>query len=287
MEYLLLCISVFSMVFQNALLNRVSKDMLKSNGDNYFFNMIQFFTAFSIFAVLSIVGGKISWYTVFLGALFGILTVLASVYKIIALSIGPLHITVLIVTASLIIPALSGVFFGEMLNVWKLIAITFLIFFIYLTVSRETYGAKVNRRWILVALFVFFIAGIIGVMQKIQQASPHRDETASFLAVSFFFSLIVSAILAKKEHSSLTMKFGIRQYAAAITSGLCVYSMNHINLYLSGALPSQLFFPLLNGSALILTTLISVLLFKEHLTRRQIYGVVGGVASLVAICFLG
>jgi multidrug transporter EmrE-like cation transporter len=62
--------------------------------------------------------------------------------------------------------------------------------------------------------------------------------------------------------------------------------MNFINLKLSGMLPSQLFFPLINGSAIVLSSLVSVLLFKEKLTRRQTIGLVGGIASLIAICLI-
>ena len=57
-------------------------------------------------------------------------------------------------------------------------------------------------------------------------------------------------------------------------------------LILSGILPSQLFFPLINGSTIVLSSLVSVLVFKEKLTARQTVGLVGGILSLCAICIL-
>ena len=62
--------------------------------------------------------------------------------------------------------------------------------------------------------------------------------------------------------------------------------MNYLNLVLSGMLPSQLMFPLVNGSSIIISTLISVFLFKETLTKKQLIGVCGGISSLIAICLL-
>jgi len=62
--------------------------------------------------------------------------------------------------------------------------------------------------------------------------------------------------------------------------------MNFLNLRLSGLLPSQLFFPLVNGSAIVLSSLMSVLLFKEHLSKKQTVGLVGGIASLIVMCFV-
>jgi multidrug transporter EmrE-like cation transporter len=62
--------------------------------------------------------------------------------------------------------------------------------------------------------------------------------------------------------------------------------MNYINLKLSGLLPSQLFFPLINGSAIILSSLSSVFIFKESLSKKQVVGLVGGILSLIAICLV-
>ena len=69
-------------------------------------------------------------------------------------------------------------------------------------------------------------------------------------------------------------------------AGVAVFAMNYLNLRLSGLLPSQLFFPLVNGSAIVLSTVASVLIFKEKLEGRQVVGLVGGIALLVVICIV-
>jgi len=68
--------------------------------------------------------------------------------------------------------------------------------------------------------------------------------------------------------------------------GGCSFGMNYINLKLSGLLPSQLFFPLVNGSAIVLSSLMSVIIFREKLSKRQTVGLIGGIVSLVAICLV-
>ena len=72
----------------------------------------------------------------------------------------------------------------------------------------------------------------------------------------------------------------------AAVCGVCIFGMNFLNLRLSGLLPSQLFFPVVNGSAIVLSSLFSVLLFKERLTKKQIVGLLGGLLCLVAICLV-
>ncbi len=65
----------------------------------------------------------------------------------------------------------------------------------------------------------------------------------------------------------------------------CVY--NRTNIYLSGAMPNAVFFPLFNGGNILLSTLLGCLLFREKLTLRQIVGMLGGVAAIVLVsnCF--
>lgn len=69
-----------------------------------------------------------------------------------------------------------------------------------------------------------------------------------------------------------------------IVSGACVAVNNKFNLYLSGVMDSAVFFPVVNGGGLVLTTLAAVLLFKEKLSKKQWIGVVLGIASVVFLC---
>ena len=69
-----------------------------------------------------------------------------------------------------------------------------------------------------------------------------------------------------------------------IASGACVAVNNKFNLYLSGVMDSAVFFHIVNGGGLVLTTLAAVLLFKEKLSTKQWIGVVLGIASVVFLC---
>lgn len=57
-----------------------------------------------------------------------------------------------------------------------------------------------------------------------------------------------------------------------------------MNLYLSGALPSILFFPIMNGGLILLSSLAGWIVFREKLTRSQIFSLLLGV---VAVCLIG
>ena len=82
------------------------------------------------------------------------------------------------------------------------------------------------------------------------------------------------------------LQFTKKQLILALLCGVCTFGMNFLNLRLSGLLPSQLFFPVINGSAIVLSSFMSLLFFKEKLSRKQTVGLCGGILALVAICLV-
>ena len=216
--------SISSMVLQNCLFNKICKKDLKTNDHIYRFNMIVYLVCIVLFGV-AVLNGGISVFTVSLGLLFGVVTALSNFYKMRALTVGPMHITLLITTSSMIIPTMSGVFFGEAFSIRKLIIVFILIAFIYLSLGK-TESIKVNLRWIIFCALAFVFQGSIGVLQKIHQTSLYKAETNCFLFVAFICSLIYSGIMAKKSFSEL--KFTKKQIGLAVICGICTYGMNFL-----------------------------------------------------------
>ena len=275
-------LSISSMVLYNCLVNGVCKKDLKTTDHLHAFTSIFYAVCVGLFAFVAI-GGGISWYTVILGLVFGAVTNLSAYYKMRSLSAGPMHITLLVTTSSMIVPAMSGVFFGESFSVLKLVIVFILIFFIYLSFDKSD-GKRVNRAWLVFCIIAFIFQAAVGVLQKVHQASEHRGEIGAFLLVAFICSLVFSLVRRKTPYRELG--FTKKQVIFAILCGIFTFLMNYINLKLSGLLPSQLFFPLVNGSAIVLSSLSSVFIFKERITKKQVVGLVGGLLSLIAICLV-
>jgi len=200
-----------------------------------------------------------------------------------ALAKGPMNITLLVTTSSMIIPTLSGVFFEEHFSPMKLLAVAILIVFIYISLDKGN-DAKTNKKWILYCTLAFIFQGTVGVLQKVHQTSIYREEVSGFLFMAFICSLLYNRIRIKGGTKNLS--FSKKNIFLAFVCGLCTFCMNFLNLKLSGLLPSQLFFPVVNGSAIILSSVVSVIIFKERPTKKQVIGLVGGILSLIAICLV-
>lgn len=285
MNYLLLSVSMLSMILQNSIHNGIGINILKTDNDIYRFNELTYIVCTILFLCMAL-GGAMSLYSLGMGVLFGIFTLLSNAYKVKALSLGPMHITILITTSSMIIPALSGVIiFNETISISKILAMIGLIGFIFLSAGeKNSNNTSMNKKWGLSCAITFFSMGAIGVMQKIHQSSPHKDELFGFLCCSFALSFVYAFFTSRK--STLSIKKDIRVLPLVIISGICTFVMNLLNLKLSGIIPSQIFFPTVNGGSIILSSICSVIIFKEKITKRQLIGLLGGLLSLISICLL-
>lgn len=271
------------MFTQNCISNKLCKSDLKTTDHVYKFNALSYVVCIIAFGILTL-RGSLSWFTAVMGVIFGIVTALSNYFKMRSLGEGPMNITLLITTSSMIIPTMSGIFFGEKFSVYKFTLLFVLIFFIYLSLGRGG-GRGYSKSWLWLCLVAFILQGSIGVLQKIHQSTEHKGEAAGFLLIAFICSLIYSSLRSMKR-SYRALGFGIKHYLLSSVCGICVFAMNFLNLKLAGALPSQLFFPLVNGSAIVLSVAASFVIFKEKLDKRQLIGLFGGIAVLVVICLV-
>lgn len=285
MNYILLTVSMLSMVLKNCIFNTVGARSKNDSAYVFKFNAVMYILCAIIFFVLTLNTG-ISFFTALLGVLFSVFTVASNVYTVKALQNGPMHITVLITTSSMIIPTVFGMILSsEIPSIAKILSIAALIFFIYLSGQKDENGTA-NKKWILYCLITFVSSGIIGILQKIHQLSVYKDELFGFLCSAFACSFVLALLIIKGKKSEVKVEFTKKHYAVALVCGLCVFTMNLINLKLSGVIPSQIFFPLVNGGSIVITSLASVIIFKEKLTAKQIIGLLGGLISLGLICIL-
>ena len=241
--------------------------------------------------------GTSSAFTVILGIVFGAITALQGIANITALQIGPMSYTSVIISFSTLISALSGVmFFDESLGWAQIVGIVLMLVSFILAAKSGGEEKKANLKWLSLCLVAFVATGGIGIMQKVHQSSEHREELNAFLIIAFVSSAILCTIFATllKRHESKTTNTTDKERKSRkrlwlllgimIAGGACVAANNKFNLYLSGVMDSAVFFPIVNGGGLVLTTLSAVLLFKERLSAKQWIGVVFGIASVVFLC---
>ncbi|MDF2447594.1 MAG: Integral rane protein [Bacteroidota bacterium] len=189
---------------------------------------------------------------------------------------------------SVVIPiCIAVLFYGDQISLSKIIGIVLAVVAVYLVSHKETLGQQKDKFWWLFPLIIFVCSGIIDSSINYAQRFLVNDtnfdaflSTIFSTAFIFGFIVLVYQLTVKKE------KFQVKAIPAGIILGTINFgTMYFIMLALSSnVMEPSVLFPINNLSILTLSTIISVLVFKEKLSFRNWVGI--GL-SLLAILILG
>ena len=296
MNALLLIFSIImSLLSCGILRNEFCKKELAGNSDLYIFNTTNSLLSAITLLVVATVSGNLcipSMYTVLMGIVFGMATALCAILSMIALESGPLSYTNVIVSCAMVIPALSGlVLYGEIVSAWQYVGIALMIVSFICAVDKDNESSGASLKWLLLCLGAFICSGSVGVMQKLHQNSVHKDELGVFLVIAFAASALFSLAMTfhyrnvRGEPITVVRKPKFRNFAViSLISGIGFALVNQINMYLSGVMDAIIFYPVVNGASMILTTAAGIILWKEKLSRRQWFGLVMGGIAIFLLC---
>lgn len=189
---------------------------------------------------------------------------------------------------SVVVPiSIAILFYGDGVSVSKIIGIVLAIMAVYLVSHKETQGKVADKFWWLFPLIIFICSGIIDSSINYAQRNLLNDlnfdaflSTIFATAFVFGFMVLLYQLIIKKE------KFQMQ----AIPAGLILGTINFGTMYFivsalnTNILEPSVLFPINNLSILTLSTVVSVIVFKEKLSSKNWIGI--GL-SLLAILILG
>ena len=238
---------------------------------------------------------NLSAFTVGLGIVFGMVTALGQIFSLKAFEVGPFAYTCVIASLSTIIPALSGHFiWKEQISSIQVVGMLLMVvcFVCSVDFSKREEKKKPLSMWFVYTFLTFLCTGFVGVMQKWHQNTVHKTELDGFLVIAFTVSFLYSlgcfllSSVKKPEERRIVLKkdLGTVTFLLIVLGGVCAAANNKLNLYLSGVMDSAVFFPVVNGGGLVLTTIASLAIFKERLSAQKWVGVMIGIVSVLLLC---
>ena len=182
---------------------------------------------------------------------------------------------------SLIIPTFYGLFFlGEEVGLLFYIGLALLCISLFLMNAKHT-GARIALPWIIVVFLAFLSNGVCSTVQMVQQKTfngEYKSETMIIaLFTVFLIMLVLSLVRQKKEIAPAVKKGGLIAAACGIINGLC----NFLVMILAVRMDASLMYPIISAGGILLTGLVSLLLYKEKLSREQYLALLLGTASVV------
>lgn len=183
--------------------------------------------------------------------------------------------------------SLAILFYGEGISIYKVIGIALTIIAVYLVSHKETEGKVSDKFWWLFPLIIFIASGIIdSSINHVQKSLLKNNDLDVFLSTIFSTAFIFGAIVLGYQLIVKKEKFQL----LAVPSGIVLGVINYGTMFFSAkalgsnVLDSSVLFPVNNLCILTVSTIISVVIFKEKLSSKNWLGI--GL-SLLAIFILG
>lgn len=222
--------------------------------------------------------------------LYAILTgiSLIAVFNIFGISSQKAGIAITAVASkmSIVIPIAIGIlFYNDVIDFFKAGGIlAALISFYFILQKGKT--RKNDTLWILMLpLFLFLGNGINDSLLKHSQHSYIHGDTISFLALSFFFSLIIGLIILLIQILMGWTKLGFKNIIAGAILGLLNWGSTYYFLMGLGIFKNSFIFPVFNVSVVSISALTGYFIFHEKLSKRNWMGIGLALLSIILITF--
>ena len=267
---------------------------IRNSRDSLMYNAM-FFTAIAIFLSLTlkmqIPTAEILVWT----AIMAIGTVLFQVSYSVALTEGPVSITVLIINFAVVIPTVvSAVVFREDLFISQVLGVICLLIPFPLSMKEGSHNQKkASKKWLLLTVAALIADSGVMTLQKLFRLTDSYNkapEPASntFLLFVYIFSIILAlAVYFVKGKISpdekRTFRFGKSVILFATAMGLDLAIFQKVYMTANMRIPGSFFFPTFSGMSSVLMTVIGILLFGDRLNKRQWLGVIFGIAAVVLL----
>ena len=294
MEWLLLAFSVFLGATKSILSKRVNTN---GNGmqQTVKANIVLFFFAFcfiGVFVAFNVENWSVPWV---LAIAYAVCVLFSQISLMKAVEYGSVAISSLFYSCGFIIPTVWGcIYFQEGINILHIVGIALILLAFILSVEKKQ-GKSLHLKWLIAALGGTLFSGLVGVIQKIfgkQQTSYSLD---LFLFISFAIIIVLNAIIfglycfkkedkknENQEIKTIKKTDWITVFFMAVL-GVVMGGINKLNTYLAGVLPSVVMFPATNGGVIVMSAVLSAIIFKEKLAKKQIFSILLGFIAIVII----
>jgi drug/metabolite transporter (DMT)-like permease len=285
MDYLYLTIATVCMSFSGVVGSLFNRKNEQKKGASTFYNLCLVVFATIFWAILFLVDFSFDGNVIIYSVAFGFFYLLTQIGMIRALKEGPVVLSSLMLQLSLIGVTLWGFFFwGTKITVFAIIGLSLVVlalFFCFYT-GKET--EKISFKWLLFIVLAFLGNMGCSIVQRYQQTYFNGQYGNELMLFAMFFAVLLSLVLYLKSDKAdsrgmLKTSAVFPALAAAGNVALNVFVM----LLATSTLSPTLIYPVIAVGGLALTTIFSVLVFKEKLKWWQWLGI--GVGA-IAIVFL-
>ena len=204
-----------------------------------------------------------------------------------ALCLGPMALTSMLVSFSVLIPLVFGVtVLDERIGIFKGIAFFLLIFAIVLTnIGKPKKNERVEKgyaKWLLFVFLTFAANGLCSVIQKQHQVLYPGAYSREFMLYAMLLCTLVFSTLALIRMRPAQI-FATKGKGYGILSGVATGLMNFFTLVLAGMENASVLFPAISAGTILASLLCGKFIFKERLRLNHYLALGFGIIAVVLL----
>lgn len=187
---------------------------------------------------------------------------------------------------SVVIPIIVTLFlFNESITILKIVGIIVIIISLYLMLKPDKQN-PIKRILLLIPISIFIFTGISDTLFKVTQVSYNINDaimSAQFVSLVFALSFISAVVTAPFFKVKPKLFFQKKNIIAGLVLGLINFLAVFFFTYSMIDFEGSLFFPIFNASVVGLTAISGMLLFKEKMSKINIFGLILAIFAIVLI----
>ena len=269
-----------------------TKAFNRTGGSALVFNALKTLSACILFFLISIPSFTLHLPTVLFGLGYGLSLCVSTYAGYRALCLGPMALTGMLVSFSLIIPLLWGVLLrGEPMSVLKGCGLALLVAALLLVKAHHLRGGRAEERrgglaeqgkWFLFVGLTFVCNGICSVLQKEHQTAYPSLYNREFMFFAMLLCAVVFVTIALVRTSPGEIRHTARK-GLGVLSGVTNSLANFLTLVLAGMENASVLFPVISGGTILTSLLCGRVVFRERLRWNQYVALALGIAAIVTL----
>ena len=281
MGILLIFFSVCTNITEGVIVKLQGKNAKNSNA--YIFNGI-IALASMLFFVITDKGGFYFPKEILLYAIpSAICYCIALVFTYLALANGSFAMSMMILSYSIVFPIIYGiVFLQEKTSYFTYLGFAIIAISLFLTRGdTKSENSQFSFKWLFFIVVSALGNGFFAIIKKMQQVRFEEKCNNEFMIISLGItagSLMIYGII-KDRKISISLKSSLCALLAGLTNGVT----NMLTLVINTMVAISLSSPLNTGIKIVLSFLISVVIYNEKYLKRQYVGVALGTVALILL----
>jgi drug/metabolite transporter (DMT)-like permease len=265
----------------------MNKMFIRQSEQSAVFNALRALTAFAMFCIISLPGFTFHLPTMGFGMCYGIFLSISMYMGYRALCVGPMALTSMMVSFSVIFPVLWGILIRKEPITLLHCAAFLLLAMALILVNADKFRTKQKtdieyKKWFLSVTMTCLCNGGCSILQKEHQTLFPSLYSREFMAAAMGICTLIFMTAAIRRVSLQTFRETTgKRYA--VLAGITNPTANFLTLLLAGMENASVLFPMISAGTIFAALLWGVFAFREKPKANQYAALLAGVSSIILL----